>query len=114
MGVWGLTDLSGGIAIQIRLNWGDPRRQELFAFLYDNQKNLVVTSAIENGSDENSRRDGLFGGHAYSLLKVELVKTNEGKMVQLLNIRNPHGQGEFNGDWSDNSDNWDIIDRKLK
>ena len=80
--------------------------------MYENQKNLVVTSGIDE-DDENTRRSGLFGGHEYSLLKVEMVKTNEGKMVQLLNIRNPHGQSEFNGDWSDNSDKWDIIDRKL-
>ena len=34
-------------------------------------------------------------------------------MVQLLNIRNPWGQGEFNGDWSDNSDKWDMVARKF-
>ena len=56
--------------------------------------------------------NGLYAGHEYSLLKLEMVKTNDGRMVQLLNIRNPWGQGEFNGDWSDHSDKWDMVARK--
>ena len=58
--------------------------------------------------------NGLFAGHEYSLLKLEMVKTDDGRMVQLLNIRNPWGQGEFNGDWSDHSDKWDMVSRKFQ
>ena len=53
--------------------------------------------------------NGLYGGHEYSLLKLELVQNNEGKYVELVNIRNPWGKGEFNGNWSDSSKMWETI-----
>ena len=117
LGIWGLTDLSGGIAIRTTMDWNDPKKHELFSFLYDNQKNLVVTTGIDGAVNQNGRevlkQNGLYGGHAYSLLKIEMVKTNDGKIVQLLQIRNPHGQGEWSGDWSDQSNEWNRIDRKI-
>ena len=49
-GCWGLTDLTGGIAIKTKLNWGAPGIHEIFAWLYDNQKELLITSGISGGS----------------------------------------------------------------
>ena len=111
-GVWSLTDLTGGISIQTELNWNDPNKHELYRFLYENQKNVIVTSGIREETEE-IRQKNLYGGHLYSLVKLELVQTSDGRMVRLLNIRNPHGFNEFNGDWSDHSANWDLVDRKL-
>ena len=117
LAIWGLTDLSGGIAIRTTMDWNGPKKHELFSFLYDNQKNLVVTTGIDGAVNQNGRevlkQNGLYGGHAYSLLKIEMVKTNDDKIVQLLQIRNPHGQGEWSGDWSDQSNEWNRIDRKI-
>lgn len=117
-GAWGLTDLTGGIAIKTELNWDDPGKHELFAYLYDNQDRVLVTSGINGGSGgaggEVLQENGLYAGHEYSLLKMEVVKTSDGRMVQLLNIRNPWGKGEFNGDWSDRSEKWDLVARKYR
>lgn len=44
---------------------------------------------------------GLVSGHAYSILAAK--KVGEFRMVQ---IRNPWGTGEWQGDWSDKSDLW--------
>lgn len=44
---------------------------------------------------------GLVTGHAYSL-----IGAYEGNGVQLVKVRNPWGQHEWNGDWSDNSPLW--------
>ena len=43
---------------------------------------------------------GLIKGHAYSVTGVNEIQLR-GKQVRLLRIRNPWGQKEWNGDWSD-------------
>lgn len=53
----------------------------------------------ENGvPDQNG---GLVPGHAYSIISAV-----EFQGIKLLNIRNPWGNFEWNGDWSDNSALW--------
>merc|ERR1712151_1269592 len=48
---------------------------------------------------------GLVTGHAYSLLAARLIESN-GKVLKLLKIRNPHGESEWTGNWSDKSKSW--------
>lgn len=43
-------------------------------------------------------RDGLLVNHAYGLLDVKQVGG-----TKLLRVRNPWGEGEWRGRWSDNS-----------
>ena len=107
-----MTDLTGGISIQTKLNWNDPNKDELFRFLYENQKNVIVASTIDEDTAE-IRQKNLVGGHLYSLVKLALVETSDGGRVRLLQLRNPWGNKEFNGDWSDRSAKWDLVDRKL-
>ena len=49
---------------------------------------------------------GIINEHAYSLIAVREVKV-EMKIIKLLKIRNPHGETEWQGDWSDYSSKWD-------
>jgi len=49
---------------------------------------------------------GLVGSHAYSLLSAVTVKDRYGRDVRLVKLRNPWGQGEWKGAWSDNSSTW--------
>jgi calpain-15 len=44
---------------------------------------------------------GLIPGHAYSIIIAKEVKGH-----RLLNMRNPWGGFEWDGDWSDNSALW--------
>ena len=44
---------------------------------------------------EELQANGLYAGHEYSLLKLELVRDNNGKIIELVNIRNPWGQDDF-------------------
>eukprot|EP00456_Euglypha_rotunda_P055207 TRINITY_DN44838_c0_g1_i5.p1 TRINITY_DN44838_c0_g1~~TRINITY_DN44838_c0_g1_i5.p1 ORF type:complete len:111 (-),score=18.12 TRINITY_DN44838_c0_g1_i5:10-303(-) len=55
------------------------------------------------GSDaeSNASASGIVQGHAYALLKV--VECDNHRLVQL---RNPWGRKEWNGDWSDKSTLW--------
>lgn len=49
---------------------------------------------------------GLYSGHAYSLLKAVELNTRNMGVVRLVQIRNPWGEYEWNGDWSDTSGLW--------
>jgi len=57
------------------------------------------------GGDKGVNNLGIMVGHAYSLIAVREVRI-QGKVIKLLKIRNPHGEKEFQGDWSDNSRKW--------
>ena len=44
--------------------------------------------------------------YVYSLIAAAEVKNKMGKLVQLVQLRNPWGQFEWTGDWGDDSDCW--------
>ncbi|XP_075871755.1 calpain-9 [Nelusetta ayraudi] len=67
---------------------------------------IDVSSSAES---EAKTSTGLVKGHAYSVTGLEEV-TVRGRKVQLIRIRNPWGQVEWNGDWSDNSREWSYVD----
>ena len=48
---------------------------------------------------------GLSPGHAYTVLGVMEIDTEKG-IEKVVRLRNPYGNGEFNGDWSDYSNKW--------
>ena len=62
--------------------------------------NIVGAEAVEL-----ERKFGIIVGHAYSLLNAKEGFFNN-KQIQLLQLRNPWGRGEWKGDWSDTSPQW--------
>ena len=63
------------------------------------------------GEGVEARRDnGLFAGHAYSLLRCfELPLEFMDNKQELVKVRNPWGEAEWNGRWGDNYVLWSII-----
>ena len=53
----------------------------------------------------NIEEVGLSPGHAYTVLGVMEIDTGKG-IEKVVRLRNPYGNGEFNGDWSDYSKKW--------
>uniref|UniRef100_S4RFJ9 Uncharacterized protein n=1 Tax=Petromyzon marinus TaxID=7757 RepID=S4RFJ9_PETMA len=73
---------------------------------------LLASSGIEITSmfDLEARLpNGLVKGHAYSITGLDQVFF-EGQDVRLVRIRNPWGEVEWNGAWSDNSWEWRVVD----
>ncbi|XP_051470019.1 calpain-9 isoform X3 [Apus apus] len=68
----------------------------------------MVGCSIDTSSAAESEAKtpfGLIKGHAYSVTGINKVNYR-GQQVQLIRIRNPWGQVEWNGPWSDNSQEW--------
>ena len=56
---------------------------------------------------------GLISNHAYSLINIYEINY-EKKNLKLVKLRNPWGEKEFNGDWSDKSSKWnDELKKRL-
>ncbi|OWK63115.1 Calpain-9 [Lonchura striata] len=68
---------------------------------------MVGCSIDTSSAAESEARTpfGLVKGHAYSVTGIEEV-SYRGRQVQLIRIRNPWGEVEWNGPWSDNSAEW--------
>jgi hypothetical protein len=58
-----------------------------------------------DGQGEQQLARGVISGHAYSLISIHEFE-HEGEDVKLLKMRNPWGQKEWTGPWSDNSSLW--------
>ena len=64
-------------------------------------------SAGSPGLDEGAYNDhGIVPGHAYSLLAGRTINDKNGYRVNLVKLRNPWKEGEWNGRFSDSSDDW--------
>ncbi|KAG8444320.1 hypothetical protein GDO86_009488 [Hymenochirus boettgeri] len=66
---------------------------------------VEITSSAET---EAKTPQGLVKGHAYSITGSDTVHF-KGQKKNLVRIRNPWGQVEWNGAWSDNSSEWNTI-----
>ncbi|KAJ8384753.1 hypothetical protein AAFF_G00198390 [Aldrovandia affinis] len=102
----GFEDFTGGIAEVHELRKAGPH---LFKII---QKALHRGSLLGCSIDITSSADSeaitsrkLVKGHAYSLTGAEQVEYG-GEMLKLIRIRNPWGQVEWTGAWSDGSMEW--------
>ncbi|MGH0147012.1 UNVERIFIED_CONTAM: hypothetical protein FKN15_052865 [Acipenser sinensis] len=112
----GFEDFTGGIAEMYELKKAPPT---LFKIIQKALKSgsllgcsIDITSAYDS---EAVTSEKLVKGHAYSMTGAEEV-IYKGQTERLVRIRNPWGQVEWTGAWSDNSGEWDCIspDEKLK
>ena len=104
----GLMDLTGCPTKSI--NFGEEEdidKDELYQTLkeYDDLGFLMTaeTAGFDDATEGGgpSEASGLVPGHAYSLIAVK-----QHGDLRLLNIRNPWGTFEWDGDWGDESEKW--------
>ncbi|XP_067841771.1 calpain-5a [Heptranchias perlo] len=122
-----LVDFTGGVSEPIDLVQGnfatlEDRRLQLFEKLLKvySREGLIscsirVTSAAEM---ETRLASGLVKGHAYAVTDVRKVRLGHGlfaffkaEKLFMIRMRNPWGQKEWNGPWSDNSQEWQKVSR---
>ncbi|XP_069546243.1 calpain-2 catalytic subunit-like [Brachyistius frenatus] len=110
----GFEDFTGGIAEIYTLNKAPPK---LFQII---QRALGLGSLLGCSIDITSSYESeavtalkLVKGHAYSVTGAGEVNFH-GMLVQLVRIRNPWGQVEWTGSWSDGSSEWNYVSEDEK
>ena len=84
--------------------------QEIWKKLNEGEKNGYIMTAGTSGDVYNLdiEEKGLVPGHAYTIVKVQEFSTQYGS-VKLVNLRNPWGNTEWSGEWSDSSSRWNLV-----
>ncbi len=98
----GIEDLTGGTTTKIYTKdilsknrlWEDGLYKVNDEFLFG-----CATHSLDDPHIEG--RDGIYGDHAYSILRAECYGEE-----RLLMVMNPWGHAEWNGPWSDGSSQW--------
>lgn len=109
-----LHDLTGAPIKQIYTKRSGSSQEEEWNYLMKaSQLEYAMVCSSNPGSDTDTSQSGVVQGHAYTLLKVDILNV-QGQQVRLVQLRNPWGKGEFKGAWSDNDHNWQYVDPREK
>ncbi|XP_068088944.1 calpain-2 catalytic subunit-like [Hyperolius riggenbachi] len=110
----GFEDFTGGLA-----EWYELKKapNDLFKIIQKALKtgsllgcSIDITSAAET---EAITFQKLVKGHAYSVTAAEEVDYR-GRQEKLIRIRNPWGEVEWTGAWSDNSNEWNSVEGSIR
>lgn len=113
-GGWGreaFSNFTGGVTELYDLKYPLP---DLYKMMLKSFKRSVLMDACVMSSS-HKQMTGLVGLHAYSITKVVPIVNSKNKEVQLLRVRNPHGNdGEWKGAWNDQSSKWQTVSKAEK
>ncbi|XP_062303923.1 calpain-2 catalytic subunit-like isoform X1 [Osmerus eperlanus] len=106
----GFEDFTGGIAENYDLKSAPTNMFQIIRKALDAGALLGCSIDITSASDSEAvTRQKLVKGHAYSLTGAVEVNYRGGK-EKLIRMRNPWGQVEWTGAWSDGSSEWNYVD----
>ncbi|XP_015226919.1 PREDICTED: calpain-2 catalytic subunit-like [Cyprinodon variegatus] len=105
----GFEDFTGGIAENYDLNQPPPNLFQIIKKALEAGALLGCSIDITSAADSEAvTRQKLVKGHAYSLTGA--VEVNyRGRQEKLVRMRNPWGQVEWTGPWSDGSSEWNYV-----
>ncbi|KAK5898600.1 hypothetical protein CesoFtcFv8_008161 [Champsocephalus esox] len=102
----GFEDFTGGIAEVHELSRPDPHLFHIIQKAQNRGSLMGCSIDITSSSDSEAvTRQKLVKGHAYSVTGADQVEYR-GNTERLIRIRNPWGQVEWTGAWSDSSPQW--------
>jgi hypothetical protein len=99
-----LSFLTGAVTTKIRELYS--AWDEIYSALA--KGHLVCASSLssEEGSDQTTTSGGIHMNHAYSVVAAKTYRLGEYDELRLIQCRNPWGEGEWHGAWSDKSGCW--------
>ncbi|CAF1097132.1 unnamed protein product, partial [Didymodactylos carnosus] len=130
-----LIDFTGGICETLSIDpicsWDELKRKDLFSVIskaFDRGSWLTCAINVTNMHEVEQRLScGLIKGHAYAITAIRNFKIKENpsllarlihiggrtkEILQMIRLRNPWGEKEWNGPWSDNSAEWKKLTEK--
>lgn len=106
----GFEDFTGGIAENYELSKAPSNMFQIIKKALEAGALLGCSIDITSAADSEAvTRQKLVKGHAYSLTGATEVNYR-GRLEKLVRMRNPWGQVEWTGAWSDNSSEWNSVD----
>ncbi|XP_056442654.1 calpain-2 catalytic subunit-like [Gadus chalcogrammus] len=106
----GFEDFTGGIAENFDLKNAPPNMFQIVKKALEAGSLLGCSIDITSASDSEAvTRQKLVKGHAYSLTGAVEVGYR-GRREKLIRVRNPWGQVEWTGAWSDGSSEWNSVE----
>jgi len=126
-----LVDFTGGVAepidlVEASFNNHAVEKEEFFAKMKDSHEHdALLAAAITAKSPEEMEKkldNGLVMGHAYGITAVKRIATGESTIfnfwkrdkIEMIRLRNPWGQKEWNGAFSDGDERWNKISQSEK
>ncbi|XP_060032711.1 calpain-5 isoform X4 [Erinaceus europaeus] len=122
-----LVDFTGGVSEPIDLTEGnfasdEAKRNQLFErVLKVHSRGGLISASIKvvTAADMEVRLAcGLVKGHAYAITDVRKVRLGHGLLaffksekLDMIRLRNPWGEREWNGPWSDTSEEWQKVSK---
>ncbi|XP_028626478.1 calpain-5 isoform X1 [Grammomys surdaster] len=122
-----LVDFTGGVSEPIDLTEGDlatdeAKRNQLFErVLKVHSRGGLISASIKavTAADMETRLAcGLVKGHAYAVTDVRKVRLGHGLLaffksekLDMIRLRNPWGEREWTGPWSDTSEEWQKVSK---
>lgn len=110
---YALVDMTAGAPETIDLDGQEGKAEMASGKLWDKLTKyhklgylLGCAQVAVGGAIEGDTGQGILQNHAYGVLDLRAVKDKQGGTAQLLRVRNPWGQGEWTGKWSDGSADW--------
>ena len=82
----------------------DPDKFFSLVAKYDAQNCMLAASSNGKNDTKEGNETGIVSSHAYTILSAYQSKINP--KIKLLRLRNPWGNFEWKGAWSDDSDKW--------